>query len=320
MSPALRKLIPSNLGLRLLALGLALLAYGSVYLETEHEQILTIPLMLSNPSADRVPLDTPPGEAQVRVVAQGRLLARMRLAGIAEDELYALVRIPAGSDRVEIDLSPADVVVPLGLGLRVVEVISPTRVTLVLDDLVQRELPVVAALHGILPQGYVLSSKPALEPSSVQVGGPRTFVSAMEAVHTAAVDLAERREPFSEAVSLILDPRFECDPATVQLTVDIERTDQLRLENVPVVLRNLGRFAATHEPATGTVTILGPESRLKALKELHMAGEATGIAISLDAAGLGPGEHQVNPVVELGGQLRLISVDPTVFALRLARR
>jgi len=267
-----------------------------------------------------VPIESPPDEARVRVVAEGRVLARMRLAGFGRDDLYAVLRVPRDQDRVEIDLGAADVVVPLGLGLRVVEVISPTRVALLLDDWVQRDLPVVARLRGNLPQSYVLSGEPILEPRTVLVSGPEAVVAEATEVHTTPIDLGGRKRPFSEPVSLVLDPRMQANPETIHLSVDIEPTDQLALEGVPVVLRNRTRQLATFEPRVGSVTILGPKSQLKALKDIHLAGEATGIVISLDATGLGPGSHMVNPVVELSDHLRLVSIEPSEFTLTVARR
>ncbi len=320
MSPTLRKLVPSNLRLRLLALGLALLTYGTVYLESEHEQVLTIPLVVANIPVDRIPIESLPTDVRVRTVAEGRVLARIFLAGVERDALYAVARVPTGAEKVEIDLGPADVVVPLGLGLRIVEVVSPTHLSFVLEELVHRNLPVTADVSGDLPEGYVLSGITALEPPNVRVSGPRSLVERLDEIRTESVDLADRRNPFSAVAPLVVGARLTAEPSSVQISADVEPTKQIQLAGIGVVFRNRGRLVASSDPPAGSVTLLGPSSRLNDLTALHAEGEATGLTIVLDATGLGPGTHEVSPIVELAGNLRLLAVEPPRFALTLRQR
>ena len=313
----LRRLVPSNLGLKLVALGLALIVYASVYLDEEHEAIVSMPLIVDNTRQDRVLLDSPPERVVAKIVATGRIVLRLKLTGMGNDELVTVVRILPGEEGVDRSLIPSDVVVPLGLDVRVVEIKEPKHLRLRVDELAEKELPVLPRVRGQVPQGFVLSGEVTLDPARVTISGPRTLVEHLEEVYTEPIALEERKGPFNQVSEVVLDRRLRADPEHVRASADVERTAQLEMTGVPVVVRNRRRYETEVDPDSGNVVLLGPASRMRRIRELHDAGQNTGVSIVLDASGLPPGTHVVTPIVELTRELRLVSIFPPRFELQI---
>jgi len=316
---ALPTLLRENLGAKVIAVVLALLVFGVVYLEGNQETTLTIPLRLDRIPGDRVVLDEVPEKARIRVRAPGQLLVRLRLGDVDRSGLMVVVRTDAEEGVVHHRLEPEDVVVPQNLDLlEVLDVVSPEVVEVALDELVSLEIDVAPNLVGEPAAGFVVSGEATLDPPRVTVVGPRSRVDLLTEVATEPVRLSGTDRPFRTAVAVRVPEGLRAVPESVWVGADVERTTRLRLASVPVVVRNSRRYGVTVDPDSGAVTLVGPESQLDRLSRLDAAGEPTGIGIVLDAAGLGPGEHALTPRVELTGRLRLVAIEPARFDLRLA--
>lgn len=316
MTP-LRRLRPQNLGTKLVALGLTLLVSGLVYLDQEHETTIQIPLEIADLPAGRVPLDDIPPQVAVKVVAKGQLIAKMWLTRSRPEDMSLIVRVPEGAESVDRELSPVDVSVPLGAPLRVTQIVRPIHLGFRLDALAERELAVAPRVIGSPPQGFVLSGDVRVAPPFVTVSGPATLLDPLGQVATAPVSLDERRRPFNAATEIVLPDKLTATPQEVVVHADVEAESQYRLEHVRVVVRNARGLTASVDPPTGSVTLLGPDSRVSRLGELSDAGEPTGLVIAVDASGKGPGAYEVTPVVDLAEDLRLVAVDPPRFQLVL---
>jgi hypothetical protein len=101
------------------------------------------------------------------------------------------------------------------------------------------------------------------------------------------------------------------------VSTDVERTSQVELEAVPVVVRNTRRYEVWPVPDSVRLTLIGPESRLSAIADHHRQGESTGLVVALDASGLGPGAHELTPLIELPRRIRLLSVEPPRILLHI---
>jgi hypothetical protein len=306
-----------DIGTKLVALGLTLLVSGLVYLDQEHETTIEIPLEIVDLPPGLVPLDDVPAEVAVKVVARGRTIARMWLTRSRPEEMAIIVRVPEDAESIDRELTPADVSLALGSEMRVTQVVRPTRVSFRLDVLAERELAVAPRITGSPPTGFVVSGEVRVTPPFVTVSGPATLLEPLGQVPSESVSLAERRRPFNVAVAVVLPERLAATPGEVVVHADIEAERQYQLDQVRVVVRNARGLAHAVDPPEGTVTLLGPGSRISRLAELAEAGEPTGLVIAVDAAGRGPGAYEVTPVVELSDDLRLVAVEPPRFQLVL---
>lgn len=313
----LRESLTHNASTKLLALGLALLLYAGVFVYEERETVVRIPLSVAGLPEGRMLLDPAPEEVVAKVAAPGLLTLQMRLFGVVKNELAAVVRVPPDAETVNRTLHPSDIVVPLDSGVRIVEIVKPETIQFRLDRRVERTVPVKPVVTGTLPGGFSVSGEVVVEPPEVTIMGPASLVEDLERVATEPLDMSGRKRAFDGTVAPALDPRLRSLPEFVRVSVNIEPTDQYELTGVPVLVRNLGARVGTVEPATAILVVIGPKSELTRLRRMSEAGQATGIAITLDAAGLKPGRHVVSPAIELKGQLDLIAIRPPRFAITI---
>jgi YbbR domain-containing protein len=314
--PTLARFLYGDIGLKLTALVLALLVYFSVFLEQEHESVVSVPLVVENSDPDRMLVSEYPETIKVKVVAPGRLIARWWLTR-AGGSLTAAIPAPDGVMAINRSLLPEDVLVPLDVELRVVEVVEPRSIQLTFDRVMERRVPVQATRTGRQPQGFMVSGPMSVDPESVLVRGPREVVMELVEVSTIPLDFNGRSRPIHEKIGLVHAESLAFDPAEVTVSADVERTRQLVIEGIPVVVSNARGYRVELEPTVGAVTLMGPKSRLDMVEKLNQNGDPTGVTIELDAAGLGPGTHPRAARVDLTEALRLIAVSPPEFTLTL---
>lgn len=93
--------------------------------------------------------------------------------------------------------------------------VSPSHVTVRIDDLAQREVRVNPTIVGELASGFRLD-RAFVSPQRVRVQGPKTYVDGLQILNTQPVDLAGRRSSFRDRVavetppgqSVTVDPRW----------------------------------------------------------------------------------------------------------------
>src|SRR5919206_4994132 len=163
-------------------------------------------------------------------------------------------RVARLSDSVRMDL-PEDV--------RIIEV-TPRSVTLHLETVVERDVPVEARFEGELPEGFHRKGV-TVTPERVRVRGPESHVNALERAFTETISLADMREnqPQQQVAVDIPDHKVTPLDATVSVRVEVvEEQTERRFANVPV--RTPSGAAAA--PSTASVTLRGPRSVVESLR------------------------------------------------------
>ena len=136
------------------------------------------------------------------------------------------------------------VTVQIQIAIRPVRIITttPATITIKLEPLATRTLPVDPVLSGELPIGYQAGSV-SLEPSEVVVSGPESIVSQVKQVHV-AVNLAGVREDIDQSLTpQPLDDNntplsgVTLSPASVHVILPISQQGGFRDMAVKVVVR-----------------------------------------------------------------------------------
>ncbi len=172
------RLLFDDLGIKLVSLLVAVLVY--LHVSTDREQALSmrLPLGLRDLSDSLMVTSVQPGHARVRLEGRGRDIYVAVLQGARVE--YSLK--DAGPGKLHHVLTPHDVQIPGGLGVRASEVLEPETLEVHLERRSHRRLPVrVVASAG----GAALDVRAT--PDSVDVEGPQSLMRAMEAVETAPV-------------------------------------------------------------------------------------------------------------------------------------
>ncbi|HEX8146337.1 MAG TPA: CdaR family protein [Pyrinomonadaceae bacterium] len=160
-------------------------------------------------------------------------------------------------------LTPNNVSMDLPEGVLIRE-IMPRSLTLHLEPVVEREVPVEARFEGEPPPGFARGAA-TVTPDRVRVRGPESHIRAVERAFTETISLAGRREPLALPQVSVDIPDHKVVPldATVSVRVEIgEEQAERRFAGVGV--RSESGGAVT--PATAAVVVRGPHSVVEALR------------------------------------------------------
>jgi len=153
-------------------------------------------------------------------------------------------------------LTPNGVHVGPASGLRVMRV-SPARVTIILERVISKEVPVTVPIQGTIPPGLDLYQL-TCRPSSVHVSGPRSQVSALKEVETDPLSLAGKRGSFQTTASFNLpsDDIHTNPVGPVAVDVELGPRREVHTLKIPVTVLNDDGYKAS--PQFVTVTVLVP--------------------------------------------------------------
>jgi hypothetical protein len=303
----IRRLFTYNIALKILSLAIAFSIWFFVnFGERDTEETLKVPLelrnipahlMIASPTADFTDLRVSGPRALLGRIDRNRLAITLDLGGVRPGP--AVFRLDTDS-------------LNLPRGVKVLR-ITPAQVTLELERVAHKSVPVHLRLSGKPPAGLqVVDTKVA--PETVQVSGPASDVEDVQAANTDPLDLRSAT-PGTVERELALEPPSEYlafSANRVAAQVRIEETPVSReFKRVEVGVRNAAlRYRV--QPDHVRVTVRGPR-RLVDNLELGSG------AVYIDAAGQTVGEHAVKPTVEVPVGVEVVSVEPGHVQLSLRK-
>ncbi len=194
--PLLRRLV-NNWPAKVLSVVAALLLVVFNNISRLEERYISVPLELQLP-ANLVAASSFPN--RVRVTLRGESEGIQR---ILEDDIEAFLDLRSVDSEGVVTTSVRVNRTGTALGMDPLEIyVEPAEVTLAVEVKAQKSLEVEPTLSGFLPVGYQLAGY-QISPSSVEVEGPESEVSPLEALLTEEIELAGRRSDFSVRVRLV---------------------------------------------------------------------------------------------------------------------
>jgi YbbR domain-containing protein len=292
-------MVRHNTGLKLVSLGLACFLWYSINeLERDAERQVEMPVAIRKVPQGLIVTDLSPAKG-VTVTLRG---PRTILDSVDEGKTRLVVDLSSANEgKVSVDLNRAILNPELPRRLKAVRM-SPVRLDARLEPLAKRRMKVTAALMGDPAAGYEATA--SVTPDHVEVTGPASTVNALDDVGTRRIDIAgltgstERNallEPPGDFVTVVPDR------VRVSLTVQ-EKSVEQDFKRVPIALIN-GGDAARINPAEVTLRVKGPELAMG-------KWEPRQGAVFVDAAGLGPGTHELPVQVDLPAPLVVTSRRP----------
>ncbi len=290
-----------HLGLKLVAVLLAVLLWLTVGGEHVVERSLRVPLEFRNLPPHLEIVGDPPASVDVRLRGSSALLSRIEPGEVVAGLDLALGRPGARLFHIRSD----EVRAPFGV--EVAQVV-PGTISLELEKSERRVVPVVPAIDGEPAPGFVLG-KAVSEPATVEVVGPESRLRQLLGATTEPVSVAGSRERVRDTVTVgVVDSAVRLvQPQSAIVTVEIQPAPVEReLSGVPVRARNLGAgLRVTVQPTLTRVTARG---RRDALADL----QAIGVEAFVDLEGLGPGRYNLRVQVEPSQQFGVSAIAPTV--------
>ncbi len=310
----LHKYVFANLGTKALALLLALVVYAHVLTSQEREVVFDVPFALAGLPEDVMVVGDIPATVKVRFRGYGVDLIRARVK-LATIRLEARV-VDARPGRLQRPLVCEDVLIPGDLSVKPIEVVEPKVVSLELDRVVSRSLPVAPSSRGQPAPGYVLFGKVVTKPESVLVRGPAGIVERLQSVPTAPIDATGATADLTRRAPLLVPEGCTCIPEAVTVRVGVEKVVRVRFTDLPVAVHHSsGVRLKSVVPPTGSVSVSGPAAAVELLSR-------DDLRISIDATTLPAGTYSLPAVVNIKrsarrADLAIEPVEPEKFEVTL---
>ncbi len=214
----IRGLLFDNLGLKLLALLMAVLVYLNVYTDRPATMMVSFPVQVVD-LADSLTLTGPvAGVVQAEIKGTGKTLIRLRLS---EPSLKASL---AGVERghYERTISAADLPLSAFPDVEVIRVVGPRMLELELDHKVTVRLPVAPRVEGALPEGVERGGDVVVQPATVAVTGPESVLAGLDSLRLESVLLEGRHDTVRAQVSPAALPEWcAADPPVITVVVPL---------------------------------------------------------------------------------------------------
>jgi hypothetical protein len=215
----LRGLLFDNLGLKLVALLLAVLTYLNVYTDRPATMIVSFPIHVTD-LPDSLSLSGPaPAVLQAELRGTAKQLIRLR---VTEPPVkISLAGVSVG--RYERSLGPQDLPLPAGVELQVDRMVSPRTLELQVDRRVRRTVPVAARIEGVPAGGVLWDGRYEIRPNRVTISGPEAAVAKLDSVETEAVSVSGRRDTLAVSAEIASLPDWcSAEPDRVEIKIPLE--------------------------------------------------------------------------------------------------
>jgi YbbR domain-containing protein len=298
--------VKRNFGLRVLALAIAAGLWVFVNAAQHETEIgLTVPVQYTGLSPELVIINDHPQFVNLQIsgpqtllslLDAGRMTVHLDLRGVTPGE--ADFKITSNMFHIPRQTS--------------IDRISPAQITLDIDQIVTKDLPVHLDTTGQVANGLQIASV-EIQPPVVSVTGPSRFLRNMGSVDTMPVDVenlsadVSREVPLADTGSLIKLPvaRVVANIHLGQVIVERE------FHNIPIAVRNASQKSLVL-PHTVSVAVRGPERSFDQL--------ALNNSVYVDAQDLGSGWYEAPVMVDLPKGMEVVRETPQKVKLRLFRK
>lgn len=291
----LRRVFIEDWSLKLLSLAIALVLW---LLVTGQNQPVTahvnVQLNFIRPPSLEISNDPP------RIVDVMLTGSRNKLDDLTTLDLVATVDLSdqRAGERVLRLADKAQISLPQGVK---VDGFQPSAIPVRLEPIVERQVPIEPKLEGQAANGYeVYGVRP--NKGSVTLRGPESRVLALQKVQTETIWLGAHKDSFmaTNVAIDVPDPKVDLLDPVVNVEVDIgERRVEKSVSGVAVTAADGSRV----QPASATVTVLGPASMVDSLKteDLKVVVDGNGPKLQLPPA--------------LNGKVTMKSIQPSSFLI-----
>ncbi len=216
----IRGLLFDNLGVKLVALLLAVVVYLHVYTERPANMIVSFPLEFED-LPDSLSLYGPaPRVVQAELKGTGKQLIRLKLT---EPRLkVSMAGVVAG--RFERPITADDLPLIPSDKIEVKRMVGPGLLVFQLDHKEARRVAVAPRVSGAPKSDAVWSGEVAVEPPTVVIHGPRRSLAHLDSIPLQIVRIDGRRDTVRvQAGPDSLPPWCTVDPPTVAITIPVTR-------------------------------------------------------------------------------------------------
>jgi YbbR domain-containing protein len=212
----IRGLLFDNLGLKLVALLLAVVVYLNVYTDRPASMVVSFPILVTDLPDSLTVVDVSPPAVAAELRGTGKQLIRLRvseppikvsLAGVAEGHF-------------ERSLGPEDLPLPEGLRIQVDRMVSPRTLSMTLDRRVRRTVPVAPRVEGTPATGAAVG-RAAARPDRAELVGPRGRIGSIDSLVLDPVAIGGQRDTVRATVGARVPEGAAVSPMTFEVVVPV---------------------------------------------------------------------------------------------------
>ncbi len=266
---------PKNWILKLISLSLAIMLWYFVVGEDQVDINILVPIEILNLPANLTISNQYKKDIEVAVRGPRSMIQELRNRNITRP--VDLTSAQLGTIVIKNDENS----IPLPKGITV-QRLQPTNITLLLDELLQKRLPIDPITEGEPAPGYTLKHI-YLDPDHLIISGPRSILEKGTGLKTYVINLDNLDRSTSLQVHLNLDLDFLDLIGETVVTARIEVGEKMirrTIENIPVNVRD-SNGPVTVEPNTISVTASIPENLIKDTPEPAMLFRASVSSIDI---------------------------------------
>ena len=257
-----RNLFFKNVGKKILAITIAVFLWFVANVEHDIEKSLSINVNYVNLPSDLVIVNKPPEKLNIRIRG-----SRTQLSSISPRNIAFTVDLANASPGLsKFEVQTDQIKTPRGV---LVTGITPAEIKVDIDKLMVKEVDVRTVIEGPADTGYEVVGMPTVDPSKVEIRGPRSIVSKVERLNTDSISVAGVRSKFTIQVPLKpVNPLVDVvRDEIVRVTVDIqEQIVEKQFKNIDIKLINFDdREVEPLGPMKAELEFEGPYSIIRDL-------------------------------------------------------
>ncbi len=282
---------------------LSILVWLTVSMNNEYSVTIRVPFKVNN-LPEGIALASPvPYSILVRVRGTGWQLASAYLS------TTSAVNIDASSlEKRNTILTSRELGYSLNLGSSAeVMSLTPDTVTIMLDTVASKSLPIIPRIQVLLRNGFMIVGKPEVTPDSTTITGAQTLLDRIDTWYT---EPKRFRNVMNEVdtklyLSDSLKELVRLSTQEVDLKIDVEQITENTYRNVPVkILNNNDSVQILLLPPTVDVTIRGGINTMSEITSdsLHASVNYNSLIYSTSS--------HVHPDIEIPPTMQVIAIQP----------
>ncbi|HWP92782.1 MAG TPA: CdaR family protein [Thermodesulfobacteriota bacterium] len=257
-----RNIFFKNVGKKILAITIAVFLWFIANVEHDIEKSLSINVNYVNLPSDLVIVNKPPEKLNIRIRG-----SRTQLSSISPRNIAFTVDLANASPGLsKFEVQTDQIKTPRGV---LVTGITPAEIKVDIDKLMVKEVDVRPVIEGPADTGYEVVGVPTVDPSKVEIRGPRSIVSKVERLNTDSISVVGVRSKFTIQVPLKpVNPLVDVvKDEIVRVTVDIqEQIVEKQFKNIDIKLVNFDdREVEPLGPMKAELEFEGPYSIIRDL-------------------------------------------------------
>jgi YbbR domain-containing protein len=299
---------PRNWGLKLLSFAFAFFLWYFVVGEDKVDMTVFVPIEIVNLPRDIVLSNQYKKNLEV-TVSGPRGLVR----GIDKQRIRRTVDLSKATAGRVVIRNEADSI-PFSRGIAVLH-IQPANITLQLERLITRDLPITPLSQGTLPEGLELASI-RLEPATIQTSGPENILGETGTILTHPIDINGLKRTSKLPATLDLEPELTDLIGELEVTAHVVIQEKQVAVTIPRVIVDVDHDAqrTIYRLTPPTIKVQG---EVPYFLEQKTVETFTFFTARIDAQGRPPGTYEL-PVTVSGKQgVKVIDFSPKKLTVKI---